>query len=409
MTISLNALLTAGLAFAAIAIGAPTTSTSDRQFSVAQVKNPKYNKNGPVALAKAYKKFGVPLPDALAAAVNKIKTTHQARSEGTVTTSPTEDDSEWLTPVQIGTPPQTLSLDFDTGSSDLWVFSTETAANEVNGQTTYSPSKSTTSKKLSGATWSIQYGDGSSSSGDVYTDKVTVGGLTVSAQAVEAAQTVSDTFTSESDLDGLLGLGFSSINTVQPKQQKTFFDSALSQLDSPVFTADLKHNKPGKYNFGFIDTSAYTGAISYTKVDSSQGWWQFTSAGYAVGTGTFASSPITGIADTGTTLLLLPSKIVKAYYAQIKGARNDSSVGGYVFSCTATIPTFTFAVGSTHFTIPAAYLNYAPLEEGSSTCFGGLQSSDDIGVNIFGDIALKAGFVVFDGGNVRLGWAKKTL
>ncbi|KAK7403929.1 hypothetical protein QQX98_010299 [Neonectria punicea] len=408
MALSLSALLTAGLAFAAIAIGAPT-STRDKHFSVAQVKNTKYSKNGPIALAKVYNKYGVRLPKELAAAVSKIKKDRERRDEGNASTSPTDDDSEWLTPVQIGNPPQTLSLDFDTGSSDLWVFSTETAPSEVNGQSEYSPSKSSTSKKLAGATWSIQYGDGSSSSGDVYTDKVTVGGLTVSAQAVEAAKTVSDSFTSESDLDGLLGLGFSSINTVQPKQQKTFFDNAMSHLNSPVFTADLKHDAPGFYNFGFIDESAYTGEISYTDVDSSQGWWQFTSSGYAIGGGSVSSSPITGIADTGTTLLLLPSKVTKAYYAQVKGARVDSSAGGYVFSCTAKLPTFTFAVGDAEFTIPAAFLNYAPLEEGSSTCFGGLQSSDDVGVNIFGDIALKAGFVVFDGGNVRLGWAKKSL
>ncbi|KAH6995518.1 secreted aspartic proteinase precursor [Ilyonectria sp. MPI-CAGE-AT-0026] len=409
MAPSLSELFVAGLAFAVTVTGVPT-NLKKNHFSVTQVKNNKFStKNGPLALAKVYKKYGVAVPAELAATVDKIKETNVRRAEGDATTTPTDGDSEWLTPVSIGTPPQTLNLDFDTGSSDLWVFSSLTAASEVNGQTKYDPTKSTTSKKLTGATWSISYGDGSSSSGTVYTDKVNVGGLVVSAQAVEAAKTVSDSFTSESDLDGLLGLAFSSINTVKPTKQKTFFDSSLPQLDSPVFTADLKQDAPGSYNFGYIDSSAYTGAITYTSVDSSQGFWEFISTGYAVGSATFTKTSIDGIADTGTTLLLLPSSINKAYYAKISGAKLDNNVGGYVFPCSATIPSFTFGVGSARFTIPAAYMNYSPISEGSSTCFGGLQPSEDIGINIFGDIALKAGFVVFDGGNTRLGWATKAL
>lgn len=404
MHCSLTSLLCASLTMATIVTGAPTTS-SKKHFSVEQVKNTKFIRNGSLALAKAYNKYGVPLPPALEATISGLS----RRGEGSATTSPVEGDSEWLTPVQIGSPAQTLTLDFDTGSSDLWVFSTETSAGQVNGQTEYSPGKSSTAKKVTGATWSIQYGDGSSSSGDVWTDTVTVGGLTVSAQAVEAAKSVSSAFTSESDLDGLLGLGFSSINTVSPKKQKTFFDNAMSSLDAPVFTADLRQDAPGKYNFGYIDSAAYTGSITYTDVDSSNGWWEFTSSGYAVGSGSLVKTAIDGIADTGTTLLLLPNSVVKAYYAKVSGAKLSSSAGGYVFPCSATLPTFGFAVGTARITIPAAYMNYSPVTEGSSTCFGGLQSSDDIGVNIFGDIALKAAFVVFDGGNLQLGWAAKSL
>jgi aspergillopepsin I len=306
-----------------------------------------------------------------------------------------------------------LSLDFDTGSSDLWVFSSETPWGSVNGQATYNPFLSNTSTKIPNAKWSISYGDGSASSGDVYTDKVTVGGLTVSKQAVEAAQTVSASFTSDSNNDGLLGLAFSSINTVTPNRQKTFFDNAKAALDAPLFTADLKHGVAGSYNFGFIDQAAYTGDITYTPVDSSQGFWKFSASGYSIGTGNFSSTEISGIADTGTTLLLLPASIVKAYYAKVSGARYDSNQAGYVFSCAATLPDFTFGVGNAKITIPGSYINFAPVDgsDGTDTqCYGGIQEDTGIGFAVYGDIALKAAFVVFDGGNTtRLGWASKAL
>lgn len=116
-----------------------------------------------------------------------------------------------------------------------------------------------------------------------------------------------------------------------------------------------------------------------------------------------------GIADTGTTLLLLPDSVVSAYYRQVSGARYNWGQGGYTFNCNAHLPDFCFGVGANCvINIPGSYLNYAPTGSGNS-CFGGIQSNDGIGFSIFGDIALKAAFVVFDAGNTQLGWATKAL
>jgi aspergillopepsin I len=92
------------------------------------------------------------------------------------------------------------------------VFSSLLPSSDLSGHEYYTSSKSSTYKTLSGATWSISYGDGSSASGVVGTDTVTVGGTTVTGQAVELAKTISSEFQSDT-ADGLLGLAFSSINT----------------------------------------------------------------------------------------------------------------------------------------------------------------------------------------------------
>lgn len=227
-------LVTAALAGAAAAVAIPASNKLENfktgRSSIQQVPRDNYKRSGALSVYKTYLKYNVPIPDWLSAAVaNSTDISYEtlrkrASQEGSAVTTPIDSyDDAYVTPVSIGTPAQVLNLDFDTGSSDLWVFSTLAASSEVDGQTEYNPADSSTAELLSGYTWSISYGDGSSSSGVVYTDTVSVGGVTVTSQAVEAAETVSSEFTSDSAIDGLLGLGFNTLNTVSPKSQATFW------------------------------------------------------------------------------------------------------------------------------------------------------------------------------------------
>jgi hypothetical protein len=287
-----------------------------------------------------------------------------------------------------------------------WVFSSLQASSQLSGHDYY---KVDSSKVKSGYSWRISYGDGSGASGKVYADKVTVAGVTATSQAVEAATSVSAQFSQDTNTDGLLGLAFSSINTVSPTPQKTFFDTVKSSLAKQLFSVNLKYHAAGTYDFGFIDSTKYTGAITYTPVDNSQGFWGFTATGYSVGSAAAVRSSIEGIADTGTTLIYIDAAIAKAYYSKVSGAKVDNNQGGYVFPCSATLPNFSITVGGVAQTVPGKFINYAPVSSGSSTCFGGIQTNDGLGLNIFGDIFLKSKYVIHDvsTGSPRLGFAQQ--
>ncbi|KAK5117290.1 hypothetical protein LTR62_005907 [Meristemomyces frigidus] len=331
-------------------------------------------------------------------------TTVASGAVGEVTATPESNESEYLEPVTIGG--QTLNLDFDTGSSDLWVFSSSLSASESSGHTTYDPSTSSSFSEYQGGSWSISYGDGSSASGTVGFDKVNIGGATVNKQCVELAERISGSFVSDTNNDGLVGLAFSSINTVKPQKQSTFFENVLDSLAQPVFTANLEDNSSGTYTFGEIDSTQYSGDIHFTPIDKSQGFWQFDSSTYSVGGKTQQCTTCSpAIADTGTSLILVDDDVAQNYYAQVPSAKMDQQQGGYVYDCAAQLPTFGIAIGDYIATLTGQQVTFANLGDG--TCFGGVQGNQGQGLQIYGDMLLKNFFAVFDAGNESFGIATK--
>ncbi|KAJ2978563.1 hypothetical protein NUW58_g7457 [Xylaria curta] len=332
--------------------------------------------------------------------------TANTNGTGIVVNVPEANDVEYLSPVNIGG--QVVNLDFDTGSSDLWVFNTELSAAATQGHAVYDPSSSATFKLIQNAQFQIQYGDGSGAQGIVGTDVVNIGGAEVKAQAVELATAVTQSFVDDIATDGLLGLAFSQINTVQPQQQKTFFDNVMSSLAEPLFTADLRAGANGAYEFGRIDTAKFKGDLAFENIDKSQGFWQFTSDQFAVNGGKKETS-VAGnqaIADTGTTLLLADPAVAKAYYAQVDGAQDDQQQGGFTIPCSAKLPDLQLAVGKSMATIKGSDLSFAPVDATGKTCFGGLQAGQSGGLQVYGDIFFKSNFVVFDGGKNAIGFAE---
>ncbi|ESZ96019.1 aspartic proteinase precursor [Sclerotinia borealis F-4128] len=338
---------------------------------------------------------------------------------GEVPAEDEQNDSEYLCPVQIGTPAQTLMLDFDTGSSDLWVWSTElprSTTSKATGHTIFNPTKSSTFKASKTSKWQISYGDSSSASGTVGTDTVTLGGLAIKNQAVELATKLSTQF-AEGAGDGLLGLAWGSINTVTPTPVATPVMNMITQEDIPsdakIFTVNLGSWRDAAdpdqgasfYTFGYIDTDVVGNQeIYYTLIDNSQGFWMFDSASATVNGNTVAQTGNQAIADTGTTLALVSDETCKAIYDAIPGSTYDSEQQGYTFPSNTSaddLPIVTFAVGDKQFAVQKEDLGFA--DAGNGMVYGGIQSRGSMTFDILGDTFLKGIYAIFDQGNTRFG------
>lgn len=251
-----------------------------------------------------------------------------------------------------------------------WVFSTELSSQATSGHEIYDPSKSSTFQYVNGE-FEVTYGDGSYVAGYLAQDTVSIGGVEAKEQIFGLPVEISDSFIEDTSSNGLVGLSFSSLNSFKPGPQNTFFDNVASDLAEPVFTSRLRSDGVGEYGFGAIVHSLYTGSMTNISIDSSDGFWQFNSTSFKVGSK--ASKDITGIttsiADTGTTLLLVSPDVVKAYYEQVDGASYVNSVGGYIYPCSADMPDLAMGMGSGDFktVISGSVMNYSEVGTNKTT------------------------------------------
>jgi aspergillopepsin I len=89
--------------------------------------------------------------------------------------------------------------------------------------------------------------------------------------------------------------------SVRPGPRKTFFETAKSSFADPVFTAYLPYNNNGLYTFGTIDVTKFTSTLAYAPVNSSNGYWEFDSSSYMVGSTAYNAIGVTGFAGMKVT------------------------------------------------------------------------------------------------------------
>jgi len=223
-------------------------------------------------------------------------------------------NAQYYGEITIGTPPQPFTVVFDTGSSNLWVPSSECSWLDIACwlHNQYDHTKSTT-YVANGTDFSIEYGSGSLT-GFLSYDTVNFGGLNIKNQIfAEATDQPGLTFVF-AQFDGILGMAFESISVdaATPVWYNLLSQGLVSQ---PIFSfwlnRDTNSTVGGELLLGGIDSSHYTGTISYIPL-TSETYWEFALDDFIFNGKSqgFCSQGCHAIADTGTSLLAGPSDFV---------------------------------------------------------------------------------------------------
>ncbi|KAG2040257.1 aspartic peptidase domain-containing protein [Suillus americanus] len=312
-------------------------------------------------------------------------------------------NNSWYGIIKVGTPPQAFSVEFDTGSSDLFLPGPSCGAS-CSGHKIYNPHSSSSSEAL-GKVFKLKYGDNSTVTGNQYKDTVSLAGFKATAQTLGVASNTTGSFSKKDKPDGLMGMGLRSNSAFDAD---SVFETLVAQkaVPEPVFAFKLA-SSGSELRVGGVNSALYKGGFTYTPV-TKKGLWQI--AGDAIEiNGKEIVNGFSAVVDTGTSMILGNFTYVSQLYAAINATEVDK--GLYALPCNA-MPNVTITLGGKSFPLSAETFNMGPTDSSGKMCVGGIVGYDlgDIHSGqlqwILGDVFMRNVYTAFDVGQCRIGFAE---
>jgi len=285
-------------------------------------------------------------------------------------------NAQYFIEVEIGTPPQTFTMVPDTGSSNLWVYSSSCWSLPCWTHPLYNSKKSSTYEK-DGSDFVIQYGSGGVK-GTVSKDVAKMGDDITAPMSFGEVTSASGVSFIASQMSGILGLAY---DTISVNKLPTFFDNAALTDKSFSFylhdTADQSYMVvPG------MDSENYETIEKHNVVE--QKYWALKLDSIAQGDSKIDASDYKAVIDSGTSLLVGPKKIVDPLIKGITVKRDCSNID--------SLPSMTFTIDQTDYELDASDYVLKITQGGQSECLIGVQSMDfPEGFNYFilGDVFMR--------------------
>ncbi|TDL27282.1 acid protease [Rickenella mellea] len=324
------------------------------------------------------------------------------------------DAGEYSYLITVGFGGQDFQVVLDTGSSDLWIVSSDCQIDDCSGIEKYN---STSTLSLSPLPFSLSYLTGSVS-GVVAFETVSFGPFQISSQVFALVNQTKDLGMSSTGDSGILGLSFPTIASIPGSDGRTLLENIYSHLDPSdcFFAFKLGRDEvtnPGTFSVGELDLSITprSSEILYSPVYSSDGsrydYWKLPLLAITVSSKVIpfiqpiskvsgSSSPI-AVLDTGTTFVLGPTRDVDNLWAAAGGARKTSDNTWQVRCDHAVTVGFVLGNDTAHkeFVLDPSDVSWSSGPTSDGWCLGGIQANDGVfsGDWLMGDAFLRNVYV----------------
>ncbi|XP_071569215.1 lysosomal aspartic protease-like [Temnothorax nylanderi] len=321
------------------------------------------------------------------------------------------DNLQYYGNIEIGTPPQTFKILFDTGFSDLWVPSkncdvSQPACWEHNKydntqSTTYVPEGVTFNVSYYDAKWEDVKLYGNLSNDNVIHILVALGLHHRNSEKCSISRKV---FCPGHNATAFWGWVYPALSTFeQPSVFQNMIDREM--VSQPIFSFYLNRNLTdvfgGELILGGTDSSHYKGEFTYVNVTQKK-YWQITMDKFQIKNYTSCSESCQAIVDTGYTRIAGPQLTIEVIYKEI-------GVVMIRVNCDkiSQFPDINFVIGGKTFRLTGQdYILKLGAEFGGK-CIPGFQYVTPFdGIEwILGDVFIGRYYTVFDMGNDRVGFA----
>jgi hypothetical protein len=288
---------------------------------------------------------------------------------------------------------QDFNVIFDTGSSNLWVFS-KLCKNSCPTNVSKYNNKISNSYIKNGSEISITYGSGTVN-GFLSTDTLKICDYTVPLQTFGEITNVTLNV-NYINFDGIFGLAFDNIanNGVITPITNLIKNKVI---EDPIVVFDLGNNENGEILIG--ELPKMTNKINFIPLYEAD-YWTVIADSISIGNN-YLDIRTKCIVDTGTSLIIVPYKELEIISYILDGTSNF--LGESILDCNRDYPDLTFVLNNNTFTLTKK--DYIIEENG--ICILGLSGSMEE-FWILGDIFIRKYITIFDYENLQIGFSERS-